>query len=176
MKNCFSNSQSIWVFHYRKTFEYNNNESRGGMLSAKNVAEYFLYKASLEEEAELITPLKLQKLLYYAQGFFLAIYSKPLFHERVEKWKHGPVVPEVYHLYKENGGNAIPSPLKIDLTIFDDKTIELLDEVYRVYGQFSAFALKNLTHQEPPWLTTEYSCEIKHEKMKDYFKTQIIQE
>lgn len=99
-----------------------------------------------------------------------------MFSEQIEKWKHGPVVPEVYHLYKDNGSCAIPNPTQIDLSIFTEEEIELMDEVYQVYGQFSAFALSDLTHNELPWLNSQYSEEIDRTKMKDYFRTQIIKD
>jgi uncharacterized phage-associated protein len=47
--------------------------------------------------------LKLQKLMYYAQGFSLVLFNKPLFPERIEAWIHGPVIPAVYHKYKGYG-------------------------------------------------------------------------
>ena len=65
-------------------------------LSCHDVAQYFL--AQMDEDAgDLISNLKLQKLVYYAQGFALALHGRPLFRERVEAWTHGaPVVPELY--------------------------------------------------------------------------------
>ena len=53
---------------------------------------------------------KLQKLLYYTQGFHLAIYGVPLFEEKLIAWEHGPVVKEVYDKFKEFGSNAISVP------------------------------------------------------------------
>ena len=69
------------------------------MISAFNVADYFLVQQD-EDAGDLISNMKLQKLLYYAQGYFLAIANEPLFHERIYAWTHGPVVPKVYHKYK----------------------------------------------------------------------------
>ena len=73
-------------------------------MSAQQVADYFL--ASADEE-ELVTNMKLQKLLYYAQGFHLAVHGEPLFHDPIVAWSHGPVVPEVYHRFKHNGSSGI---------------------------------------------------------------------
>ena len=69
------------------------------MLSAQDVADFFILPA-LEDDGELITNLKLQKLLYYAQGYSLAILDRPIFPEKIEHWTHGPVVHEIYHKYK----------------------------------------------------------------------------
>ncbi|WP_353932474.1 type II toxin-antitoxin system antitoxin SocA domain-containing protein [Okeanomitos corallinicola TIOX110] len=145
------------------------------MLNCHDVAKYFLSRAD-EDAGDLISNLKLQKLLYYAQGFHLALYNEPLFPELVEAWIHGPVVPEVYHEYKNFGSNAIPIPEDIDFSIYDEKTVDLLDEVYSVYGQFSAWKLRNMTHNEEPWKDTDVSGVITHECLKKYFKTQLLDE
>jgi uncharacterized phage-associated protein len=80
-------------------------------LSCHEVADYLLAKAAAEEEGnELISNLKLQKLLYYAQGVHLALHDVALFPEEIQAWMHGPVVPEVYQKYKDGGGEALPSP------------------------------------------------------------------
>ena len=63
-------------------------------------AKYFLAQAS-EDAGDLISNLKLQKLVYYAQGFHLALYDEPLFLEAIEAWTHGPVVPDLYRHYKK---------------------------------------------------------------------------
>ena len=78
------------------------------MATAKDVAQYLL-KLDEQHGGEGISNLKLQKLAYYSQGFFGAIYDKPLFNERVEAWTYGPVIPELYHEYKCHGSNLLPS-------------------------------------------------------------------
>ena len=78
------------------------------MIPAIEVARYFLSLTD-EDAGELISNLKLQKLLYYAQGFHLVIYGEPLFPETIEAWAHGPVVTSVYHQYKEYGSEPIPA-------------------------------------------------------------------
>ena len=108
----------------------------GTMLKAKDVAEYFLFKSEPEEE-DYISNLKLQKLLYYAQGFNLAINGEPLFMEPIEAWTHGPVVKALYHEYKDYGAQNINRPEKIDLDEYDEEAKALLDEVWEVYGQYS---------------------------------------
>ncbi|MCI8513016.1 MAG: DUF4065 domain-containing protein [Lachnospiraceae bacterium] len=54
-----------------------------------------------------IANLKLQKLLYYAQGCFLAVAGAPLFLEDILAWQHGPVVEPVYYQYKGYGSGGI---------------------------------------------------------------------
>lgn len=143
------------------------------MLTCHDVAKYFLCLAD-EEAGDLISNLKLQKLVYYAQGFHLAMYNVPLFSEIIEAWTHGPVVPELYHEYKQYGSGPIPQPDNVDFSKYDDKTKKLMDEVYSVFGQFSAWKLRNMTHEEPPWKdVSDTAGEITHEAMREYFKTQL---
>lgn len=143
------------------------------MLSALDVAEYLLSLVN-EDDGDLMSHLRLQKLLYYAQGFHLAIFDQPVFSEPIEAWTHGPVVPAVYHEYKKYGSGQIPPPDGIDFSNYSDETRELLDEVYDVYGQFSASRLRNLTHQEPPWQNAVPGRAISTEAMKGYFKTLLV--
>jgi len=146
------------------------------MLTANNVARYFLSLAD-DDAGDLISNFKLQKLVYYAQGFHLAIYNEPLFGEDIEAWTHGPVVPDLYHLYKCHGFGAIPKPTDIDFDIYSDEVTELLDEVYDVFGQFSAWKLRNMTHEEPPWeKSKKHAGIISKSSMKEYFKTLVIGE
>lgn len=105
------------------------------MLNCYDIAKYFLCLVD-EEAGDLISNLKLQKLVYYAQGFHLAIYNIPLFHEPIEAWTHGPVIPDLYHEYKQYGLGAIPQPDNVDFSKYDETTKKLLDEVYSVFGQF----------------------------------------
>lgn len=144
------------------------------MLSCQDVARYFL---ALNDEGagDLISNLKLQKLAYYAQGFCLALYDRPLFPERIEAWQHGPVVPELYHAYKEHGSGPIPAPKDLDFDRYTPEERELLDEVYEVYGQFSAWKLRNMTHEEAPWknMQDSGSGEISHASLSEFFKTRL---
>ncbi len=142
------------------------------MLTCFDVADYFLSKTD-EEAGDVISNLKLQKLVYYAQGFTLAVTGKPLFNEPIEAWQHGPVVPDLYHKYKDHGAYGIPAPTNVDFSKFSSEIKEILDEVYDVYGQFSAWKLRNMTHEEAPWKNTEKGDVISLSSMSEYFKTQI---
>ena len=105
----------------------------------------------------------------------MALYGELLFEEEIEAWTHGPVVPDLYHAYKEFGANAIPRPIGIDFSLYDEQTRELLDEVHQVYGQFSAWKLRNMTHDEPPWKTAvDNGFAIAPGTMKEFFTTQLL--
>ncbi|BBF23599.1 Panacea domain-containing protein [Sutterella megalosphaeroides] len=142
------------------------------MLTCFDVAEYFLSKTE-EDAGDVISNLKLQKLVYYAQGFCLAMYGRPLFNERIDAWQHGPVCPALYHKYKENGSLGIPAPTDVDFRKFSKEDSELMDEVYEVYGQFSAWKLRNMTHEEAPWKSTPIGSEISQASMAEFFKERL---
>ena len=145
-------------------------------MNVHDVAKYFLSKVD-EELGDGISNLKLQKLVYYAQGFHLAIHDRPLFPGRIEAWEHGPVVPELYHTYKSHGGGNIPAPLDFDPEAIDPDVASLLDEVYSVFGQYSAWKLRNMTHEERPWKEayeeTTRGRIISDAALRDYFKDYV---
>ena len=143
-------------------------------LLAKDIADYFLYKNAMEDESDdFISDLKIQKLVYYAQGFSLALLNEPLFDEEIEAWMHGPVVPELYQEFKKYGNGPIDAPKKLDFKKYPEDVRKLLDEVYLTYGQFTAWKLRNLTHEEPPWKNAPPQGIITHDELKKYFKTLV---
>jgi uncharacterized phage-associated protein len=138
-----------------------------------DIANKILAKASNSEEDELICNMKLQKMLYYMQGFHLAFFGSPLFNEEIEAWMYGPVVPPVYEAFKSNGNAGIPfneEPIKLS-----KEEEALFNEVYRVYGAYSAIGLMNLSHSETPWksVPTGVGSIIKKDVMQEYFKKRI---
>ena len=143
------------------------------MVNALDVARYLLTLVN-EEEGDLMSNLKLQKLLYYTQGYYLAMYGKPLFPDEIQAWSYGPVVPNVYHEYKRHGRSAIPVPKDADLSMFSSTECDLINGIYRDYGQYEASVLMHLTHEELPWQSTQRNDVITHNLLKNYFKTQLV--
>lgn len=140
------------------------------MKSALTIADAIL-KLSEPEVGDTVSNLKLQKLLYYIQGFHLALYGEPIFKEEILAWEHGPVVLEVYKKFKEHGSDALPVPEgEVTLT---DREKGLVSEVWKVYGQFSAWRLRDMTHRERPWLETEKFGVISTDLLTDFFKTRV---
>jgi uncharacterized phage-associated protein len=138
-------------------------------LKAEDVARYFLGTFD-EDSGDNISNLKLQKLLYYAQGFHMAMHGgEPLFPEPVVAWDHGPVIEAIYHRYKSYGWQGIDRPNDFDIDDYCPEVRELLTTVYRVYGQFSAKGLEDMTHQEPPWNDTPRNGVISLESLREYF-------
>ena len=118
---------------------------------ASTIARWFLAWASFEDEGAL-SNLKLQKLLYYAQGHYLATHKgKALFADEIQAWGHGPVVPNVYHEYKTYGSNPIPFDEDFDFESVDSDANEWLAAVWRTFGSLSAWRLREMTHSEAPW-------------------------
>lgn len=142
------------------------------MLTCFDVAEYFLAKTD-ETAGDAISNLKLQKLVYYAQGFALAMTGKPLFNEDFRAWQHGPVIPELYQKYKTNGALGIKPPSNFDASKFTAEQKDVLEQVYEAYGQFSAWKLRNMTHEEAPWEDTPIDDVISKELMRDFFLTRV---
>lgn len=140
--------------------------------SALNIANYFLCKAqeATEEDQELISNLKLQKLLYYAQGLYMAIYGKPLFSDKIEAWTYGPVVPKLYHHYKKHNSNGISVDKNFNPSIIIKDTRKFLDEIYEVFGQFSAIRLMNLAHSDQCWIDAGIRNEITYASMGNCLK------
>src|SRR5438552_2691079 len=79
--------------------------TRGGRLMASylDVARYFVQLAGEGEDGDPLTPMRLHKLLYYAQGWALAVLGKPLFTGRFEAWVHGPVLRDLYPQFAGSG-------------------------------------------------------------------------
>ena len=115
-----------------------------------DIANWFLGKVD-REAGDLITHLKLQKLVYYAQAWALVLLEQPLFSEDFEAWAHGPVLPSVYQKFSHYKG--IPIPMPEDTPTFNSDDVDwVLSETFRVYGYLTAKYLEELTHREEPWL------------------------
>lgn len=146
------------------------------MYKALDIANWFLqyndYLSNCEnEDTDLISNLKLQKLLYYAQGCYLAAYDKMLFDEDIVAWRHGPVIESIYRHFKEYGSKGID---EFDAVTIDNDTSSLLEDVYKVFGKYSAWGLRQMTHEETPWQTTEINCVIDPDVIKKYFKENYV--
>lgn len=119
-------------------------------------------------EPSYITNLKLQKLLYFVQAICLLVFDKGAFDEKIMSWSYGPVVDEVYQVYKNKCSKEIA-------TINKSKKISngLEEIIYRVidgYGNMEATKLIDFTHEERPWKDTDINMEITKNKILDYYK------
>lgn len=164
------------------------------MFSAKDIAIWFLIKNNAEvreheatnddyEVYEGITHLKLQKLLYYAQGVFLAITGKRLFKEQIEAWQHGPVVAKVYDEYKKFGRDNIL--IEVDANVEDvirniEGNVEvsnILNMVYDNFAIYTAWQLREMSHvKNGPWDKAMSKNEkiIDLNEIKNFFESEIV--
>lgn len=150
------------------------------MPSARDIANFFLELGRRSfGEAGSITNLKLQKLLYYAQGYHLAMTGRPLFSERIEAWDHGPVVREVYHECKRFGGNPIPAVQGFDPVVLGEHVCRFVEDVHADRGGFTAWNLREMTHAERPWqeaFVPKQNEEIPIERLQAYFTERFSRE
>lgn len=121
------------------------------MASALNVAKYVLHLASRGEEPCPLTHMQLQKLMYYAQGWALALNGRPLFSGNIEAWKHGPVVPSLFRNLTHHGSRPLPASLGDRGASLSQQERDHIDAVWADYGRFSAARLREMTHAESPW-------------------------
>ncbi len=128
------------------------------------------------DDEDGITNLKMNKLLYYAQGFSFQRLGRELFSEDIEAWGLGPVVPSVYHAFQEYGKSRIPIDDSCDLVELDINDCELLVDVLREYGIYTGGRLKDMTHKEGgPWKKNYIAKEhivIPKTDIKSYFQNQ----
>lgn len=128
------------------------------------------------EKGDIISNLKLQKLLYYAQGYHLAFFHTELFDAPIEAWMYGPVVPEVYRRFKENGHQAIVlDPTGFKEIELNQEEEDMFRQVMAEYGKFNAIKLMDMTHDEHPWKEAfgKDDKTIDVASMKRFFKTMI---
>ena len=143
------------------------------MMTCKQIADYFLTLFDNDEDGELLSNLKLQKLVYYAQGTYLAKYDELLFEDAIEAWAYGYVIPSLYQEFKKHGASALPAPDNFEYSNYPKEMQDVLDEVYLNYGQYSAWRLSQLNHEESLW--KEYKdgkndSVIPVEEIKSFFK------
>lgn len=152
----------------------------------RDVSHYIIVYSNKKDYG--VSNLKLQKLLYFVQAFFLINDCPPCFDEKIEAWDFGPVVPEIYREYKRYGGMDIPT---IDYYVkFDKKNIwnteriyyediisdddkEMIQAVVDKFAHCSATFLVNLTHNQDPWINAYVNGqrnEITKEDIKRYFE------
>jgi len=142
------------------------------MANVIDVANYILEISSEDTEDgeyELISHMKLQKLVYFAQGYYLALFGKSLFPEAIEAWPHGPVCPRLYHSLKVYGSSPIAAIIDPDKISVNGQEKSLISMVYSSYGQYSASKLRQITHKEGPWCTTPAGAQIALNEMEQYF-------
>lgn len=144
-------------------------------MKALDIASYFIELANSTPEHDL-TNLKLQKLLYYTQGHYLAQTSNALFEDKVEAWKYGPVIPEVYHTFKACGSFPV-TVFDVNYTAVEisEDVKNFIKDIWEKLGQkYSGSYLVTTTHApNTPWAECfkedERGIEIPQDLLKSYF-------
>lgn len=127
------------------------------------------------------SPMKLQKLCYYAQAYALA-EGWELFPDDFQAWQHGPVVPDMYHQYKRLTWRPIPDEFKPPE--LDAPVLEHLEEIVAAYGRYDGAALSTMTHRETPWRaargdlpeTSNSEETITKESMRRFFGKKLLED
>ncbi|WP_276716695.1 Panacea domain-containing protein [Pseudooceanicola nitratireducens] len=119
-------------------------------MSAQVVADDILKVAKARGIS--LTPMQLMKLVYISYGWYLAMKGKRLFSDRIEAWKYGPVIPNLYQVTKRFGSNVVPADLVANGPISNEEMRSFYESIVENYGKFSGIALSNLTHRQgTPW-------------------------
>ena len=148
------------------------------MARAEDVAKFIIDIFSTKAEIGLddgMTNLRLQKLMFLAQGYYLAKYGTPLFNEPIEAWRYGPVVPSIYEKYSKFKDNAIldSAPEENALTT---QEAELVIDVLSEFGKYSAGYLVEMSHAPgAPWDQVYQESKknaISTDKIKEYYRKQ----
>lgn len=140
------------------------------MIDVLDAARYFVF-LSYERRQYSLTPLKLQKLLYLAQGWSYVWDGRAAFDDEFEAWQYGPVNEKVYETFKKYGRSEIPKREAID-TLTDFNVEETLIAIWDEYGRRTAYDLVDLTHQQEPWCVAYANgTKITNNSIKQYFQS-----
>lgn len=115
-----------------------------------DIAEYVLNYCKNNDDL-YISNLRLQKILYYIQGRYVATYHEPLFDNHIEAWTYGPVIPDAYYNYNFYGANKIKDFNIIDLNVFTNTEKQLMNKVIEEYKVGDVWKIVKKTHSEDPW-------------------------
>jgi uncharacterized phage-associated protein len=141
------------------------------MVEAYDVAKLFLKWA--RENGDTITNLKIQKLLYYAQAWYLVNYGRRLFDDDIEAWELGPVIRSIYRKWKQFNSSPIQYiPNGKETNVFQKHQVDFLVEFYRIFSSLSSTTLVSMAHNEDPWKKAFKSGQntiISTSVMKDYY-------
>ncbi len=150
------------------------------LITLNQLVDYFIWFAN--DVGSYLSNQKLQKLLYYAQAWYLALYDIPLFDEEFEAWIHGPTIPSLFYEYKEKFGFK-PILKEVEKPDFSPELENFLEELNDDYFFRDAYELELMVRQEDPWLITRDGLPkdepshaiISKELMRDYYKTCVIE-
>lgn len=121
----------------------------GFCIDVLEIAKYFIFKGNNSEKYG-VTNMKLHKLLYFAQGFHLAIFNKPLFFEGIYMYEYGPHIESVDNAYKKYTYNTIPEEYNDDFS-FKQETRLFLDDIWNIFKLYTPKVLEEIITNDEPW-------------------------
>lgn len=129
------------------------------------------YVISLFEETKVpITNLKLQKVLYYIQGYFYKNFERPAFADEIHKWQYGPVVPTVYYEYNSYGSLPLNACSAFEHCKFNSREEHLIKSIVEKCSYIATSKLVSMTHSERPWIKSILGDVINNKDIELFFK------
>ncbi len=166
-KNICYNKNKIRCYDFVKTTE-GAGLMTNGKYKYETICEYIVL-LSMQREKQ-ITNLRLQKVLYYVQGYFLKLFEYPAFNEDIQAWQYGPVVPEAYYDYCIFGNRPLKTNTDWQDICIETKEKKIINKVFERCCDISIGQLVEQTHNEDPWKNTKKLKEtIPLELINDYF-------
>lgn len=153
------------------------------MYNEQKVINWFAVKSDVNKklfpDREELTQLRLMKLLYFAQGTYLALYDEQLFDDKAVHANNGPMFEEAHRLY--DGCRAINGKINWDQAIKDFSELNslpkvniVLNSVFNKYADVKTSKLVEITHQQDPWKNTKSGRELTPKALKDYFDKIVV--
>lgn len=137
-----------------------------GMINVVDLARYIVNY--FECNNGIITNLKLQKILYYVQGYALRFLDSVAFEEDIYHWSYGPVVLDVYYEFNKFGSSNIVLDNYDEINI-SRKLKNVINAVVMKCFDDSAYTLVKKTHEEAPWKSTQKNDIITKHLIGSYF-------
>lgn len=171
------NAEKIGETAYKKAIQ--SAEKIAGIFCVSD--KMLLTISYIFDQMQEITPLALQKILYFIQGIYMVMFEMPLFKEDCMAWVHGPVYEEVYDLFKDFKYNPIEDNrfaiFKERFEELSDQEKKVIDLVINSFGKYSGKVLETVTHSETPWKNARTDYEplqpsreiIEKSEIKKYF-------
>jgi len=136
-------------------------KEEGMAYSAMQVANAFIQKAKDGKIPDL-TPMKLQKLMFFAQSWYIKTYNSLLFNEAFARWQYGPVIPDIYQEFKTFGARVIDkfaTDAEGNKSGIDDPDIlSFIDKIIEVYGDYTGPQLSAMTHESGTAWSINQNC------------------
>lgn len=141
---------------------------------ALDVANFLVYLMS--DSYDDLSNMKLNKILYYAQGHYLQKYGKPLFSDRILAFQHGPLIKSVYEKYKPYYDRPISDYDISETDVIEPDDKNFLLDIARRYGRYTAATLRNMTHRpKSPWSMVDEHEEIPIDSIRLYFVNNLTE-